>query len=192
MFKLLENNAIIIGPVRLSYLSCYRPFKSRLTGKETYRVTALMPKGDSKPFAMPKDDIDKLQKHINSVRKGAFGDTKGVKLCMKDGDRLDDDGEPLSEGNWVLSLESKFKPRIIDGNRNEVPETDGWTSGDWGNVMLSFWTYNNAEGRGISANFLAVQFTHKDEPLGGSTKVDTSEFPEVPVSGGEYDPFADE
>lgn len=199
----------IVGPVRLSYLSVFKPRANDMkNGELEYSVTLLIPKEPTEFCEEPK----KIGKAIKELIDNAAAErnlAKGWKSPLKDGDTdLNGEGEPRAPGYWFIrtACKAEYPPILIDGRRQ--PVTSGWESGDWGMVKLAMWTYDQAGNKGVSAGLRAVQFLYKDEPLGQSNDpaVVAQEFDEVadadrptaaaavaaPVGdGSEYDPFSD-
>lgn len=214
----IKNEAgtlINVGPVRLSYLNV---FETRLNELKTppeyeYSVTLLFPKEPNQFSKYPQLEIDGVRAAIMAATKMKFPNfPKGVGKDprnplqewwdpLKDGDvEMNADGEPVMPGYWTLrtAAKEKYKPLLIDGERNKVLAASGWQSGDWGIVQISLFSYDkNKSAQGVSAGIRAIQFLFRDKALGGAS-ASPNDFDEVegadmvsdPLS--EYDPHADE
>ncbi len=187
----------IVGTVRFSYLYVHEPRKNELkNNEEEFSVTVLIPK-TANEFCQ---DPDSVKKKIGGLMKEAAADKFGDKLPsnlqlpLKDGDvELTSNGEPKQPGYWYVKAKCSFKPVLIDGYRNPVEDKDAWVSGDWGNVKLSFYGYDQAGNKGVSCGLRAIQFTRKGEPLASSDpKAIANEFDLVESPSGGFDPFAEE
>lgn len=196
----------IIGPVRFSYLTAFKP---RMNNGRTppvmeYGVLCLIPKEANEFCPDPAKVKTEIQAFIKNAAATKFGaGVKGLKTPLKDGDKADNEGdEPPHPGYWFMraSCKEEYPPLCFDGNGAVV--SGGWESGDWGKVKVSFFAFDKEINKGVSAGLRAFQFLFKDEPLGNTSDpvVVANEFGVVPGahSGGtqsepaaEYDPFSD-
>ena len=200
----------IIGPVRFSYLSVFKPRLNKVKQPPTpeYSVQLLIPKQPNKFCPNPEAIIAQIKEMVKTAGAAKFGATK-YKVPLKDGDKIEEgDDEPRNPGYWTVrvSASAEYPPTLLDGQG--MTAHGGWESGDWGKVKVKAWCYDNAGNKGVSLGLWAVQFLYKDEPLGSSSDpsvlakefgtVEDADRPEVlagvgpAVSGDEYDPFADE
>jgi len=162
-----------IGPVRLSYLSVFKPRKSaKDDGSEEYSVMLLLPKEASEFSPDPRAEINGAATAVKAALSAKFGDAapKVFKNCMKDGDKEvnEDTGAAKYPGFWYIraSCKPEYPPILVDGQGRRVPTNAPWTSGDWGIVQVNFFGYDN-KSKGVSAGLRGIQFLYKDEPLGG-------------------------
>jgi hypothetical protein len=192
----------IVGPVRLSYMNVFKTrtqTKDDGSTKEEYSVVLLIPKDPCQQNPNPRADYDGCRQAIQEVYLEKFG-KNGPKVwtsCLKDGDvEIDKNtGEPKNPGFWYISCSSQpdRPPQLVNGSKVAVTEQDGWVSGDWGKVRLTFAPFDKGTNKGVSAYLSAIQFVYKDEPFAKAKDV-TADFDEVPDAhiGQAYDPFADE
>ena len=61
------------------------------------------------------------------------------------------------------------RPKLIDGQRQEVKSDEYWASGDYGNVKIDLYPFVRPEKKGIGVGLVTVQFVRKGEPLGNRT-----------------------
>lgn len=179
------TNTIIVGPVRLSYLSVFKPRKNNLSGNNEYSAVLLFPKEKSKFNNDPQGTYKALKEKMGEIAREKFGtNTRGVSISLKDGDAVCDEyPEPKHPGYWYMNVSAKeeFAPGLIDGDRQKaVP--GAWVSGDWGLVKLSVYAYDQNVKKGVSAGLRGIQFLFHDEPLGASTD---------PIDGFDVVPGAD-
>lgn len=190
----------IIGPVRFSYLTVFKPRQN--PNKDgivmEYSVTMLIPKEPNSFCPEPKA----IGKQVSEMVKAAlleFFKEAPPKWTnpLQDGDtELDSAGKPKHPGYWFFRAWAKdeYPPLLIDCNQDKV--TSGWQSGDWGKAKVSFYGYDRSGNKGVSCGLRGIQFLKHDEPFGsGGTSPD--EFEKVAGDGPlnataeEYDPFQD-
>lgn len=200
MEKTAKPGMGIIGPVRLSYLSVFKPRANNLRGgKLEYSAVLLIPKADSEFCPNAKGVLQQTAELVKAALSEKFGPSVPKwENPVKDGDdETDSEGNPKYPGYWFVSVrcDEEFPPVLIDGNRKQV--FSGWQSGDWGMVKVSFYGYEFERKKGVGAGLRAIQFLKHDEPLGSSNdpSIVANEFDEV--SGADtneaaYDPFSDE
>lgn len=190
----------IVGPVRFSYLTVFKPRQN--PNKEgvvmEYSVTMMIPKEPNEFCPDPKSVGKAVSTLINEALT-AFFPTVPPKWTnpLQDGDtETDAEGRPKHPGYWFVRAWAgeEYPPLLIDGGRNKV--TEGWQSGDWGMVKVSFYGYDKKGNKGVSGGLRAVQFLRHDTPL-GSAGVSPDEFAEVAgdsglsQTSGDMDPFAE-
>lgn len=186
MKKLNETGTLVIlGPVRLSYLSVFKPRMNALRKAEEYSAVLLIPKAANSFCADPAGLLKGIREAIEGALREKFKDIpKKFETCLMDGDvETDNDGEPKHPGYWYLSTRSAsdYPPVLINSKRQPAIDATEWVSGDWGNVKLSFFGYEFEGKKGVSTSLRAIQFTKKDEPFGSSQNPETvaKEFDEV-------------
>lgn len=191
-----------IGPVRLSYMSVFKPRMNVMKGEEEFSAVLLIPKQanefckDGKAVGKAANDL------IKAALEAKFGpNVPKWETPLKDGDtETDNEGNPRNPGYWYIPVSAKkdFPPLLIDGNKQ--PVTSGWQSGDWGKVNVQFYAYEFQGKKGVGAGLRGVQFLRHDEPLGGGGGASVDDFDaeecDAPLSNGhesnsEADPFAD-
>jgi hypothetical protein len=153
MSKIKLNN------VRLSFPSLFQ--KATFEGKETkFEATLLL---DKERHA---ESIAEIQAAIKLAIKEKLGGAKvgAEKLCMKDGDDSDYEGYA---GTMSLKAANAKRPLVIDRDKTPLAESDNRPySGCYVNCIIELWAQNNAYGKRINANLLAVQFYKDGQPFG--------------------------
>ena len=153
MSKIKLNN------VRLSFPSLFQ--KATFEGKETkFEATLLL---DKKQHA---ETITEIQAAIKlAIKEKLAGAKVGAdKLCMKDGDDSDYEGYA---GTMSLKAANAKRPLVIDRDKTPLAESDNRPySGCYVNAIIELWAQNNAYGKRINANLLAVQFYKDGQPFG--------------------------
>lgn len=197
------THIINVGPARLSWMHVFKPRKKEGKAPQ-YEVTLLFPKAPTKQNGDPGSSITLLKDKMVDVAKAKFGDIKGVRMALRDGDAVSEENpEPRHPGYWYANATAKdeYPPTLVDGSRQKaVP--GAWVSGDWGLANVAVYAYTFEGKKGVSLGLRALQFLYKDEPFGSSASIEDT-FDVVPgsdrptatnVTGAadDYDPFADQ
>lgn len=168
----LSDTQVVTGEVRLSFVNLFEPKKISESDKDAkYSVTIIIPKSDTKTVNAIKAAIQK------AAEKGAqkhFGGRvpTNVNNTLYDGDTATDDmGDlkniryPEYKGNYFMRLSTKFKPKVLDANRQEIIDPTLVYSGVYGRVSLTCFAYSGDGRRGVSAVLNNVMITKDGEPL---------------------------
>lgn len=198
----MSEKTILVGPVRLSYLSVFKPRRNDLNGEMEYSVRLLIPKTPNDKCSNPKAVAEACVEAIKTAKAEKIPDAKVWDGPLRDGDKeVDSNGDPKEPGCWFLNAKAKedYPPDLVDAARNKVTAEMGWQSGDWGKVVVSFYGYDQKK-KGVGCGLRGIQFLYKDESLGGGGSVVhmfQEEQGDDPTGGGlasaagadEYDPF---
>lgn len=173
--NILSDTQVVTGEVRLSYVNVFEPRKIGENDKEAkYSLTILIPKNTpegQKTIANIKAAIQK------AAEKGAqkhFGGRipTNVSHTLKDGDtEVDDLGDlkniknPELAGNMYMRLSTKFPPKVLNAERQEIINPLEIYSGCYGRVSLTTFAYSGDGRRGVSAVLNNVMKTRDGEPL---------------------------
>lgn len=173
--KVLSDTQVVTGEVRLSYVNVFEPRKIGENDKEAkYSLTILIPKNTpegQKTIANIKAAIQK------AAEKGAqkhFGGRipTNVNHTLKDGDiEVDDLGDlkniknPELAGHMYMRLSTKFPPKVLNAERQEIINPLEIYSGCYGRVSLTTFAYSGDGRRGVSAVLNNVMMTRDGEPL---------------------------
>lgn len=171
----LNDTQVVTGECRLSYVNVFEAKKFKDTDKEAkYSVTILIPKST----AEGKATYEKIKGAIaKAAEKGAqkhFGGRvpTNVSNTLKDGDtEVDDLGDlkakksPELAGHWYMRLSSKFAPKVLGPDRQEILNPLDVYSGMYGKVSLTAFAYSGDGKRGVSAVLNNVMKTRDGEPL---------------------------
>jgi hypothetical protein len=171
----LNENQVVTGEVRLSYVNVFEPRKFKDTDTDAkYSLTILIPKGTpegQRTIAAIKAAIQEAakkgaQKHFGGRVPASFNHT------LKDGDiEVDDLGDlkceksPELKGNMYIRLSSKFPPKVLNAQRQEIINPLEIYSGAYGRVSLTCFAYSGEGKRGVSALLNNVMMTRDGEPL---------------------------
>jgi hypothetical protein len=169
--KKVTDTKVNIGPVRLSYMSVFKPRRNETRNEDEFSVTLLIPKKPHENLADPNSELKGIADTIKVALAQKFPQEPPKWTSpLKDGDKeLNNDGEAKHPGYWYISTRAKvdYPPVLIDGNRNKV--SGGWESGDWGIVQLNFYPYDTSGNKGVSSSLRAIQFLYRDEHFGNSS-----------------------
>ena len=161
-----SGSVVILGPLRLSYLTAFKPRKNKKRGDALeFSVVGLIDKDDTKM-------LDFIDDRIDHALKTKFGKVlPKFATCLMDGDEeIDKDGDPVAPGCFYISTRAEVDQAPLlygpkSGNVLDLDSAADWVSGDWGYLKLDFFGYDN-ENRGVSTRWKACRFTAKDEPFG--------------------------
>lgn len=183
---ILNENQVVTGEVRLSYVNLFEARKFKDTDKEPkFSVTILIPKttpDGQRTIAAIKAAIQK------AAEKGAqkhFGGRvpTNVNNTLKDGDtEVDDLGDlrniknPELKNHMYMRLSTKFPPKVLNAQRQEILNPLEVYSGAWGRVSLTCFAYSGEGKRGVSALLNNVMMTRDGEPL--TSRLTGDEFDE--------------
>lgn len=172
----LNTTQVVTSEVRLSYVNVFKPTKFKETDEAKYSVTILIPKGT---VAGQKTIADIKAAIKAAAEKGAskhFGGRipTNVSHTLKDGDtEVDDLGElksiknPELVGHMYMRLSTKFPPKVLNAQRQEILDPLEVYSGMYGRVSLTTFAYSGDGRRGVSAVLNNVLITRDGEPLVG-------------------------
>lgn len=159
---------VVTGKVRLSFVNIFEPKEMPGGGEPKYSITLLIPKSD-------KATLDKIMAAIEEAREkfctrnGANALPAKPNHTLHDGDGVRPNGEPFGPecaGCYVITVNSKQKPIIVDNMRNVITDPTEVYSGCYGRASINFYGYNAAGKKGISAGLLSVQKLHDGEAFG--------------------------
>ena len=167
----MTDTQVVTGEVRLSFVHVFEPYAMKETDIPKYSVTALIPKTDTKTVEAIKAAIQKAAENGAQKHFGGRVPTN-VNSTFKDGDTdVDDMGDlkkiryPEYEGHYVIRLSTKFAPKVLNANREEIIDPTEVYSGCYGRVSMTFFAYSGDGRRGISASLNNVMKTRDGEPL---------------------------
>ena len=174
----LTKTQVVTGECRLSFVRLLEPVAMKEGDTPKYSVTAIIPKSDTKTIEAIKAAIQAAAEAGAQKHFGGRVPTN-VANTFKDGDTaIDDLGTlqkekyPEYENSYYIRLSTKFKPKVLDTNMQEIMEPSEIYSGMYGKVSMSFFAYSGDGKRGISANLGNVMKTRDGEPLGGTLSGD--------------------
>ena len=161
---------VVTGKVRFSFVHIFEP-QAPLSGQgdPKYNITLLIPKSDTVTVGKIKDAIAEAREEY-CQRNGANALPLKPNHTLKDGDGQKDNGDdfgPECKGCYVLRVNSKRRPAIVDSFKNEITDPEEVYSGCYGRAAIDFYGYNTAGQKGITAGLLSIQKLHDGDRLGG-------------------------
>ena len=159
---------VVLTNVRLSYTHLTEPWGSPGSDKKRYGATILVPKAS-------EDNKAKIDAAIRAATEAArvkYGAAFPAqpKHSVHDGDGVrPSDGQPFGpecRGCWVFTASSDIRPKVVDGNLQDILDPTAIYSGMYANVGISFFGYNNPQNKGVGVSLDNVQKIADGEPLG--------------------------
>jgi len=167
----MTNTQVVTGEVRLSFVNVFEPKAVKEGDTPKYSVTAIIPKSDVKTVNAIKAAIQAAAENGAQKHFGGRVPTN-VNNTFKDGDtEVDDLGElkkikyPEYNDSYYIRLSTKFPPKVLDANRQEILDPTELYSGCYGRVSMTFFAYSGDGRRGVSASLNNVMKTRDGEPL---------------------------
>lgn len=165
---------VVTGKIRGSYINLFVPRLSqnaKPTDTPKYGMTILIPKSDTATVAKIRAAQEAaIDAKWPNKRPALIGST------LNDGDGArPSSGEPFGPecaGHWVMAVSSKFLPKVIGMDKNEILDPSEVCSGDFFKVSINFYAYDQSGKRGTSAGLNNVLFMEKGESLGGSSRAE--------------------
>ena len=162
---------VITGKVRLSYAHLFEPFSNQPNQDAKYSVVLLIPKTDKATIRALRAA---QQAALESGKDSRFGGRipKDWKDTIHDGDEADLDKNPEYEGHLFMSVSSKTKPGIVDGNVQPILDSTEVYSGCYARVSINAFPYSQSGNKGVSFGLNHVQKLADGEFLGGRSKAE--------------------
>lgn len=175
--NVLNDTQVVTSEVRLSYVNLFEARKISEKDKEArYSVTILIPKNTPEGKKTIADIKVAIAKAAEKGAQKHFGGRIPTNLdaisTLRDGDTaVTDLGDlkklknPELEGMMYMRLSSKFKPKVLNAQRQEIINPLEVYSGIYGRVSLTLFAYSGDGRRGISAVLNNVMITRDGDPL---------------------------
>lgn len=167
----LNANQVVTGECRLSFVNLFEPVAMKEGDTPKYSVTVIVPKSDTKTVEAIKAAIKAAAEAGAQKHFGGRVPTN-VNNTFKDGDTdTDDMGElknikyPEYKNSYFIRVATKFRPKVLDVNRQEIIDPTEIYSGVYGKVSMTFFAYSGDGKRGVSAVLNNVLKTKDGEPL---------------------------
>lgn len=180
--SILNKNQVVTGECRLSFTNLFEPVAMREGDTPKYSVTVIVPKSDEKTVAAIKAAIQAAAEAGAQKHFGGRVPTN-VNSTFKDGDTATNDMGDLQKekypeyaNSYYIRVSTKFKPKVLDANHQEIIDPTEIYSGVYGRVSMTFFAYSGDGKRGVSAVLNNVMKTRDGEPL--VTILSGSEFGE--------------
>lgn len=166
-----------LGKVRFSFPFIFKPDVNKVTGKEKYRVTVIIPKTDKKQLAAIKKCIDAaIEEGISGKgAKSKWGGKRPGKIDMPihDGDKPSkSSGEPPrdeTKGSYYMTISSDDQPEVMDKFKNFLTSDKEFYSGCYGYAQVSFSPYNKGS-NGVGCYVDSLLKTEEGDRLAGGVK----------------------
>lgn len=174
----MNSKNIQLKEVRILFPHLFHK-KAFETGQEgKYSASFLIPKSS--------DLANEIIAEIKQLKNGLLKDAKIKKIkpnnmCLIDGDESEYE---TNHDHWILRSSNKAMPKVLNRKGEACGEDDIYIKGgDYVYALVSFWTYDNKWGKGISCNLHAIKFFKEGDGIG---VVDNSKY-----SDEDFDPFDD-
>jgi hypothetical protein len=169
-----QTTKVVTGKVRLSYCHIFEPF-TNLPGQEAkYSCVLLIPKSD-------KTTLDKMKAAQQAALENGKAKAFNGKIpanwhsTIKDGDnpeQTDLERNPEYAGHFYLSVNSKTRPGIVDGNLNAILDSTAVYSGCYVRASLNAYAYNTQGNKGVTFGLNHIQLMADGEFLGGRSRAE--------------------
>lgn len=183
-----DDGSILIKNVRGSYLHIFEKWGKETDPKEKWRYSGKFLL-DKKTHAA---EITALRRHLEKLQQEWFkGKLGSANIFFRNGE---DSGKEEQEDSWVVSAsDGRKRPRVMGRKKETITADDDIIySGCYVNVLINPWKQDNAHGKKLNANLVAVQFVRDGERFGeGGIDADQHFEDEEGEEGGSHDDFDD-
>lgn len=198
---ILENNNIWIKRCRLSFPAIVKPKSSVAGSALKYSCDAIL-EPDQAEWAEIKSMIAAIAKEkwvdkADGIMKMIKSDKR--QRCYGNGDeKTDKDGVVYTgyEGNVFIGGNNDSQPQLMGNDAQPLPPTANlnelFAGGNYVSVIFNVWAQDNAYGKAIRGNLVAVQFLEKGEAFGATAIDATNVFQQVadaPAAAADPDPL---
>jgi hypothetical protein len=169
----MTNSNVVTGKIRFSYLDVFKPRADKDGSDSKYGACLLIPKSDTATHQKIMAACEAARLESAKVFGGKVPGK--LKLPIYDGDEDKPNGGEYGKeckGHWVINARSKYKPGVVDRNREEIFDATEFYSGCYGRASISFYAYNFNGNKGIAAGLNHVQKLEDGAPLGGRMRVE--------------------
>lgn len=170
----MSTTKVVTGKVRFSYAHVFKATSIDENSDPKYSVSLLIPKKD-------KATLGKIEKAIKAAlvegKSSKFGGKlpTNYKNPLRDGDDERPDSEEY-EGMMFINASSKRRPGVVDENRDEILDEEGFKSGDFGRASVNFYPFSVSGNKGIACGLNHVQKLEDGDALGGSISSAQDDF----------------
>ncbi len=157
---------VITGEIRGSYVNVFKPRHNDLSGKEEYSMSLLIPKSD-------KTTVSKINNAVEAALRAKWQAKPPAKWThpLRDGDEERGD-DAAYKGHYFMNVKSNQKPGVVDRQLNEIMDVDAFISGDYCQVSINAFAYDQKGNKGVSFGLNNVKVTRKGEPLSGRARAE--------------------
>jgi hypothetical protein len=165
MAKPNDPKTLVTPKFRVSFPHLFEKEKYE-DGKPKFNVTMLFPKDT---------DLEPLKKAALLAKEEKWGKkkVKGLKSPFKDGDAVDEDGDPVFaydgyEGAIALRASTEYESlEIVDRQRQFITDPGEVYAGCYGRALVKACAYETPVSRGITFALVHFQKLDEGEPFGG-------------------------
>lgn len=172
----LQENELVTGECRLSYVNLLEPKAINNVGTPQYSVKILISKSDQATLVALGAARDVARRNGVTEGKKPFATFSAARLAtmnvsLKDGD-LHFPDNPECAGCWVLNAKTPQDkpPGVLNEKKERVTNPTDIYSGMYGKVHLQLYPYDTAGNAGIGVSLQNVMKTKDGDSLGGGRK----------------------
>lgn len=186
--KLLSARRVRTDKARFSYVHVDTPRVNKESGKESYGMSVLIPKGDTETLKLIEQAIENaLQEGIGKFG-GKIPPRGALKLPLRDGDLERED--PVYAGHYFINANANVdrKPQLLKlSGGKAVPAQEGDVySGAYGLVTLEFFAFSAQGNKGVGAGLGNVLKLEDGEPLSGGASAEDDFGDIAPTAAAEF------
>lgn len=163
------STKVVTGKVRFSFLSVFEP-EAVMGGAPKYAASLIIPKSDVKTIAAIKTAIEEA-KELGKTKHFGGKIPANVKTPLRDGD-LDKPDNPEYANSYFVNAKSKYKPGIVDAEKNEILTREEVYSGCYGRASINFYSYSESGNKGIACGLNNLQKLQDGPSLAGSSSAE--------------------
>lgn len=165
MAKPDDPKQVVTPKFRVSFPHLFEKEKYE-EGKPKFNVTMLFPKDTN---------MEALEKAALLAKEEKFGKKKikGLKSPFKDGDEVDEEGDPVFaydgyEDHWAVKASTEYESlEIVDRKRQFITNPAEVYAGCYGRALVKAVAYETKLSKGITFALVHFQKLDEGEPFGG-------------------------
>ncbi len=167
----VNGTHVITNKALFNYVHLLEPMVPMNGGDPVYSVCLIIPKSDTETVDAINEAIDNaLHENVDKFG-GKIPNKKAIRTPLRDGD-IDREGNEQYANCWFINTKSKFKPHVVDRQKNELNSDDDVYSGMYGRASLNFYAYSVSGNRGVACGLGDVQKLEDGERMTRRTGVD--------------------
>lgn len=178
-----KNEYKVVTPAAtLMYPHLFEPTSFEEGKTPTYNCVLVFDKGT---------DLSSLVELVRSCAKDNLRNSEGARNPIRDGAEKAADWGELFRDKKYIRISSKFAPKCIGRDRQELILADDWYSGCKVRAVINAFAYDTKGNKGVSFGFSAIQKIADGDNLGGGG-ADVALFDDLPADTNDTltDPFA--
>jgi hypothetical protein len=161
-----EDTKVVTGVVRVIYAYVFTPQTPQDGQEPKYRATLLIPKSQKKT-------LDAMKKAIETAKQAGLAKLGGkipanLHLPLRDGDTDESKSDQeIYHGHYFINTSAKFKPQIIDRNKQPITDSQEFYSGCYALASVNFYAYSTAGNKGIACGLNNLLKVRDGDYVGG-------------------------